>query len=245
MTPHCVGTRRGPWGTRSAVWCLVTGVTIVGLTLEAHPNAEPQDARTRELAAAAGEPVAGEAADPALDDVFEYIGSKKCRGCHAKQYGTWRQTPHGDALALLEPGERTDAKLAAGLDPARDYTAEAACLPCHTVGFGKPGGFVSTKASRLLAGVGCEACHGAGDSYAKVMGNGDPDHPFEAVISQGLVYPVPEEVCRRCHNDNAPFNPSLDPKYGLDYSDEALETATHGHKALRHRHGPPPPGVRF
>ena len=74
---------------------------------------------------------------------------------------------------------RAEDKRKVGLDPQRDYTSEAACLTCHTVGFGQPGGYRipppnDKKANRFAAtreGVGCEACHGPGGGFTQVMGD--------------------------------------------------------------------------
>jgi hypothetical protein len=94
-----------------------------------------------------------------------YIGSNNCRKCHMKQYKSWAETKMAKAFEHLKPGVAAEAKQAAGLDPDKDYTSDAACLPCHTTGYGKEGGFVDIATTPDLAGVGCEMCHGAGGSY--------------------------------------------------------------------------------
>jgi len=180
-------------------------------------------------------------------ETFEYVGSGKCKKCHLPQFKSWEDTAMANTIDALKPGERVDAKLDAGLDPDEDYTADPACLECHTVGYGEPGGFESLKDSPDLAGVGCEACHGPASAYIadNVMGNKNKKHSFEEVIAKGVVYPVPEDTCLQCHNDRSPFSADLDPKYEWAYSKETLDEPTHAHRALKFDHGPLPAGTFF
>ena len=77
----------------------------------------------------------------AQDGEFEYIGSKGCKKCHLKQFKSWEQTTMAQTFETLRAGANAEAKTAAGLDPAMDYTADAECVACHVTGYGKPGGF--------------------------------------------------------------------------------------------------------
>jgi len=92
----------------------------------------------------------------------EFRGPKACKKCHIKQYKSWEDTKMAQAFELLKPGERADAKKAAGLDPAKDYSADAKCVGCHVTGNGKPGGYGSGGDDTVLQGVACEMCHGGG-----------------------------------------------------------------------------------
>jgi len=76
---------------------------------------------------------------------FDYAGVKTCKKCHRKVWKTWKDTPMAESFTILKPGERAEMKTKAGLDPKKDYTKDATCLPCHTTGYGKPGGFVSVE----------------------------------------------------------------------------------------------------
>ena len=71
------------------------------------------------------------------EPAYTYVGSKKCKMCHIKQYKSWEGTEMGQAFDLLKAGEGSDAKTKSGLDVDKDYTTDAACLKCHTAGFGK------------------------------------------------------------------------------------------------------------
>lgn len=178
---------------------------------------------------------------------YEYVGARRCIACHIKQFRSWGETAMSQAYWSLGPGVKVEAKLAAGLDPEQDYSSDATCLECHVTGWGESGGFTSITETPNLAGVTCEACHGPGSEYIKpeVMGLENKDHTFAEVIAAGLTYPVPEEVCLRCHNERSPHNAALDPEYAFEYSRETLGAATHEHTQLAYDHGPLPPGVLF
>ena len=48
--------------------------------------------------------------------------------CHLKEWKSWSQTKMAQAFEQLKPGERTEAKKTAGLDPDKDYTQDETCL---------------------------------------------------------------------------------------------------------------------
>ena len=98
----------------------------------------------------------------------DYIGAKKCKACHIKQFKSWKTTTMADSFENLKAGVKVAEKKAAGLED-KDYTHDAGCLKCHTTGYGKPGGFTTIEETPKLAGVQCESCHGAGSAYKVVM----------------------------------------------------------------------------
>ncbi len=63
----------------------------------------------------------------------DFVGAKKCKMCHMKQFKSWETTKMAQAFELLKPGVAAEAKTAAGVDPNKDYTGDDSCLPCHTV----------------------------------------------------------------------------------------------------------------
>lgn len=130
-------------------------------------------------------------------DGAAYVGAKGCRLCHAKKYTSWKQTGLADSFENLRQGVKVELKLALGVED-KDYTADPACLPCHTTGFGK-GGFTSIEDTPHLAGITCEACHGPGGSYRKLMRRGR-----DALIAAGMVVPE-EQICLSCHAGDSPF----------------------------------------
>jgi 2',3'-cyclic-nucleotide 2'-phosphodiesterase (5'-nucleotidase family) len=105
-----------------------------------------------------------------------YLGEKNCRRCHEVEYQMYAQQHHAHAFATLTKNQR-------------DSTPE--CLPCHVVGMGQAGGFVSKEATPDLVNVQCENCHGMGTTH----GSGNVVGP---------------EVCITCHN------PSQDPTFNFD-----------------------------
>jgi hypothetical protein len=178
----------------------------------------------------------------------EYVGSRACRRCHLREYRSWQNSAHANIFTLLEPGMRPEAKRKVNLQPDVDYRTNELCLQCHTVGYGTPSGFKSLEETPDLTGVGCETCHGPGSIYIQdgVMGNDNLDHSFEEVFAAGLIYPVPDEVCRQCHTNPAtPFNPELFPEYAFTYDRETVEAGSHEHRPLTRAHGELPPGVMF
>jgi len=83
----------------------------------------------------------------------QYIGAQGCTGCHDKIHNTEMLTPHAGAF--------TNAQFVAA-----GGQTNSACLPCHTVGYGLPTGFVSKSKTPQLAGVQCENCHGPAANHA-------------------------------------------------------------------------------
>jgi 2',3'-cyclic-nucleotide 2'-phosphodiesterase (5'-nucleotidase family) len=75
-----------------------------------------------------------------------YATDQTCLTCHSKEHDIWSKTGHGRAYAALQEVNKS-------FDPE--------CLACHTVGFGKPGGFISEIDTPELKNVQCEMCHRA------------------------------------------------------------------------------------
>lgn len=129
--------------------------------------------------------MAGRAAEGPTEVAF--VGPPSCATCHKGAVEIWENSAHARASRTLhEAGFSTPA-----------------CLPCHTTGYRRPGGFVNEEATPDLAGVGCEACHGPGANHilsrapvtAQLRGRTAP-----VTAEQGRLR-VPVEVdCRACHD---------------------------------------------
>jgi len=105
-----------------------------------------------------------------------YLSESTCRGCHPSAHNGVKDTAHAHAFETLKN---------------IGQSANARCLPCHTVGYGMPGGFVSEAATPLLAGIQCENCHGPGGEHVA-----DPANPLtRPVVSQAGM------LCGGCHTD--------------------------------------------
>jgi hypothetical protein len=174
------------------------------------------------------------AAAPGFGDEHAYVGSNNCRKCHVKEYRSWQETQMAKTFETLKPGVRAEAKKAAGLDPDKDYTADAQCLKCHTTGYGKPGGFTSFEETPDLVGVGCEMCHGPGGTYLQdgYMTLQNKEYKKADLVAVGLVGEITQAQCEGCHNSESPF---VGDDYVFDF--EANKTqGTHEKFPLRYQH---------
>ncbi|MFO1477157.1 MAG: multiheme c-type cytochrome [Verrucomicrobiota bacterium] len=104
-----------------------------------------------------------------------YGGSANCASCHGTTVSSESKTPHAGALATL-------TRIGQGSNPA--------CLPCHTVGYGLPTGFVNATATPRLAGVQCENCHGPAGNHM----NNESDPTIRPAVD------ISAAVCGGCHD---------------------------------------------
>ena len=163
----------------------------------------------------------------------EYVGVKKCKVCHLKQYKSWLQTKMATSFENLKPGMKEEAKMKAGLDPRKDYTQDASCVRCHTTGYGK-GGFVSMEKTPDLINVQCESCHGPGGDFRVIMKK-NKEFKLADVKQAGLIIPSEDEKgCLVCHGNDSPFNEKLDPKYRFEFKERLKNT--HEHFPLKYKH---------
>jgi 2',3'-cyclic-nucleotide 2'-phosphodiesterase (5'-nucleotidase family) len=107
--------------------------------------------------AAAGQAEARTAAQLSGD---RYLGEKNCRRCHEVEYQMYTKQAHARAFETLVKNQR-------------DATPE--CLPCHVVGMGQSGGFVSRQGTPDLVNVQCENCHGMGTKHPEPGAVAGPD----------------------------------------------------------------------
>jgi hypothetical protein len=114
-----------------------------------------------------------------------YLGEAACRRCHEEEYKMYQSQAHARAFETLVKNQR-------------ESTPE--CLPCHVVGYGQPGGFVSKQATPSLVNVQCENCHGMGTK-----------HPQPGQV-------VGPDVCITCHSS------TQDPRFQYD---EAVAKIVH------------------
>lgn len=122
---------------------------------------------------------AKQAAKQSADTPDRYVGTEVCQRCHVAESKQWATTKHSLAWETL-----VEAKKDANTD----------CIPCHVVGFQKPGGFVPAGAvAPRMVDVGCENCHGMGTQHEAFASN-----PRK----------VAEATCVTCHDSaNSPtFN---------------------------------------
>jgi len=104
----------------------------------------------------------------------QYAGSQACLECHANIHTIEKNTRHAHALETL--------KLA-------HQDTNPSCLPCHTVGYRLPTGFINETATPQLAGVQCENCHGPAANHAA----------NESDLSVRPRADIAGQVCGGCH----------------------------------------------
>ncbi|MGD2108402.1 MAG: multiheme c-type cytochrome, partial [Phycisphaerae bacterium] len=107
-----------------------------------------------------------------------WVGADTCQICHPDTHADWMDTLHRDAWDNLE---------AAAAPPFFMPHENPACLPCHTVGFGDPTGFVDILATPELAGVQCENCHGSGADHVNLA------------TAENITIDKSAELCGGCH----------------------------------------------
>jgi hypothetical protein len=163
-----------------------------------------------------------------------FMGPTTCtEECHREQGESWSKTRMANSFDALRPGVYAKEKEMVGMDPEADYTEVEDCLRCHTTGYGMVGGFVSFEKTPEMAGVTCEACHGAGGVYVRtVMDAADPNFGSNKAREAGLVYPPTARICRKCHNEDSPF---IDIGYEFNYA-ERVARGTHAHYPLKYDH---------
>lgn len=105
----------------------------------------------------------------------EYVGVKKCKMCHFKQYKAWEKTRMSKAYERIAN------------EPDKEK-----CYECHTTGYGHPGGFKDPESTPNLEGVQCESCHGPGSEHLAVKMTDKAKK--RATIKR---YPT---SCSNCHN---------------------------------------------
>ena len=98
-----------------------------------------------------------------------FLGAELCMRCHTEQAEQWKTTPHSHAWQTLVTNKK-------------EATPE--CIPCHVVGYQKPGGFQTGADATKLANVQCENCHG--------MGTKHDAYPTTAAR-------ISDKVCTTCH----------------------------------------------
>jgi hypothetical protein len=83
-----------------------------------------------------------------------YTGSERCAPCHEQAFAVWAKSGHAHAFQTLVSAQQ-------------DFNPK--CLPCHTIGYGQKGGYLSPQGTPLLENVGCEACHGPSSRHPETL----------------------------------------------------------------------------
>ena len=116
---------------------------------------------------------------PSWDDLTvppKYEASEECMHCHETEYNQWKATPHANAFATLVKARKQD-------DPE--------CVLCHSMGFGREGGFRSMEKTPALGRVTCQACHVVVSTHGHKMEKGN--EKLNAKVN------VSVRTCLTCH----------------------------------------------
>ena len=102
-----------------------------------------------------------------------YLGVADCRQCHLGAFEAYADTRHARAYATLS---------------AVFMHRDSGCMPCHSTGYGVPGGFNGVRSIGGpvdLIDVQCEACHGPGAEH----------------VRDGRYREVAVDSCVKCHTE--------------------------------------------
>ncbi len=176
-----------------------------------------------------------------LDEGAKYVGTGVCKKCHFKQYMSWKKTTMARTFDVLKPGKAVEAKKKTNLDPKKDYTKEPACLPCHTTGYGLPGGYRvpsegdagAAKTAKANEGATCEACHGPGSKYVALhadVADKKRKYSVKEFYDAGMIR-IDASVCTTCHNRR---NPTAAPDFRFDY-EQNKDKGSHKNYPLKYR----------
>lgn len=116
------------------------------------------------------------------DPAPAYAGAEKCSFCHVDTHSDWMTTRHANAFETLR---------------AIKQEKNAACVVCHTVGFGTPNGFKDETTTPHLLGVQCESCHGPADGHVTRL----LDKNNQVDRARVPLKTLASEMCGGCHTD--------------------------------------------
>ncbi len=106
-----------------------------------------------------------------------YVGMEKCKECHPEHVETYSEWKYSRNFRILEMrGKEHDPK----------------CLPCHTTGYGKPGGFISVEETPHMKNIQCEACHGPASLHVKAPTKEEHQRTLN----------IPKNICTTCHRQH-------------------------------------------
>jgi len=152
----------------------------------------------------------------------ERVGSDSCAACHPSAYRLWKASPHAKASANLPPAQRENLRC------AYCHAPELARATQEAAPFQKP----ERSAGRAEEGVGCEACHGAGQHYSPSYVMRDP----ELARAVGLLDPG-QKSCLKCHDSDSP---SLSP---FDFAAKVKLIDHWSRERSKSAEAPPPAGA--
>lgn len=141
---------------------------------------------------------------PHKDVNGQFVGNEKCKSCHEESYKVWKKSGHSRAYASLIQA-----------DPPRNFDPE--CVSCHVIGwhptkfFPYQSGYMDLEKTPKLINVGCEDCHGPGETHVAAEMGADKaaqDKARKAILITKAEAADPTSKranCFSCHDgDNSP-----------------------------------------
>jgi len=104
-----------------------------------------------------------------------YVGMEKCKECHpehVESYYSWKYSKNFRIIQMRRKDHDPD------------------CLPCHTTGYGKVGGFSNMEKTPEMVNKQCESCHGPASLHLKA--------PTKLEHQETLS--IPKNLCTSCHS---------------------------------------------
>ncbi len=99
-------------------------------------------------------------------DPHKVVTSEKCGECHIHEAEVWKRTPHAEGFKTLHRKEQAEA--IAEKMGFRLIKRDSLCFSCHYTPI------VESGKIRVVSGVSCESCHGAGADYLEIHNNYGP-----------------------------------------------------------------------
>lgn len=93
-------------------------------------------------------------------DPAKVVTAEKCGECHIHEAEVWKRTPHATGFKTLHKKEQ--AATIAGKMGFRLIKRDSLCFSCHYTPV------IESGKIRVVSGVSCESCHGAGADYLNV-----------------------------------------------------------------------------
>lgn len=106
-----------------------------------------------------------------------YVGMDRCKTCHPEHVKAYSEWKYSRNFRILE---------------MRGKDHDAQCLPCHTTGYGKQGGFRNVEETPHMKNIQCEACHGPASLHVKAP----------TVEEHQRTLSIPKNICTTCHRQH-------------------------------------------
>ncbi|HUV51270.1 MAG TPA: multiheme c-type cytochrome [Anaerolineae bacterium] len=105
----------------------------------------------------------------------KYVGMEKCNDCHSEHVTSYYSWKYSKSFRIIKMRKKDN---------------DSGCIPCHTTGYGKQGGFTSVRETPGMINKQCESCHGPASLHLKA--------PTKREHQETLS--IPKNICTSCHS---------------------------------------------